>query len=158
MTAPGTSSTWLRVNPGCADVFAEGFAALSPGERLGANTHTAKKGDTPNAIAKKAGITVTVLRRYNPKLKTNAASAIPVGTKVLVPTKNAVIASREVADPAIERWGGASVVASAGTYVIRRGDTLGGIALRHSTTVAKLKSLNGMQTERIVAGQKLRIR
>jgi LysM repeat protein len=116
--------------------------------------HTVKKGETPNAIAKKAGITVTELRRYNPKLKTNAASAIAAGTKVLVPTRDALKASRQVSDPSIERWGGTA----GGTYVIRRGDTLGGIAERHGTTVTALKRLNGMRSERIVAGQKLRVK
>jgi membrane-bound lytic murein transglycosylase D len=152
ITAPGAAS-WLRVNPGCGETFADAFAELGADEKSGVTTHTAKKGDTPNAIAKKAGISATVLRRYNPKIKSNAG-VLAAGTKVLVPTKDALKASRQVADPAIERWG----VASGGSYLVRRGDTLGGIALRNHTTVAALKRLNGLRSEKIIAGQKLRIK
>jgi membrane-bound lytic murein transglycosylase D len=153
MTAPGTASSWLRVNPGCAEVFADSFAVIERASRLGASTHVAKKGETMNAIAKKTGVSATVLRRYNPKIKSNTA-AIAAGTAVLVPTKDAIKAARPVADPAIERWG----TASGGSYVVRRGDTLGGIALRNHTTVAALKRINGMRSEKIIAGQRLRVK
>jgi membrane-bound lytic murein transglycosylase D len=154
ITAPGTASTWLRVNPGCAETFAEEFAKIASAEKFGVTTHAVKKGETPNAIAKKAGISVTVLRRYNPKLKTSAGSAIKTGTKVLVPTKDAIKASRQVSDPAIERWGSTA----GGSYVVRRGDTLGGIAIRNHTSVTALKRLNGLRSDKIIAGQKMRIR
>jgi LysM repeat protein len=64
-----------------------------------------------------------------------------------------VRASRSVPDPSIERFG----TASAGAYVVRRGDTLGGIAQRNRTTVSAIKRANGMRTEKIIAGQRLRI-
>ena len=41
---------------------------------------------------------------------------------------------------------------------IRRGDTLGHIAARNHTTVAKLKRLNGLRGNNIQAGKKLRVR
>lgn len=154
MTAP-TGESWLRVTSGCGATFADSFSAIPVADKLGAATHVTKKGETPNAIAKKAGISVTVLRRYNPKLKANAASVLPAGTKVLVPTPAAVKASRQVADPAIERWGSAP---AGGSYVVRRGDTLGAIAARNHVTVATIKRLNGMRSEKLVAGQKLRVR
>ena len=48
---------------------------------------------------------------------------------------------------------------SGGTRVtVRRGDTLGAIARRNHTTVAKLRRLNGIRGNNIRAGQKLRIR
>ena len=48
----------------------------------------------------------------------------------------------------------------AGAKVItdKKGDTLGGIAKRHGTTVAKLQKLNGIRGTMIRAGQKLRVR
>ncbi len=43
------------------------------------------------------------------------------------------------------------------TIIVRKGDTLGAIARRNGTTVAKLKSLNNIKGTNIRAGQKLRI-
>ena len=46
-----------------------------------------------------------------------------------------------------------------GTRVtVRKGDTLGAIAKRNRTTVAKLRSLNGIRGNNIRAGQKIRVR
>lgn len=43
------------------------------------------------------------------------------------------------------------------TYVVRRGDTLSAIARRHKLTVAQLKAANGLQSDLIRVGQRLRI-
>jgi len=40
-------------------------------------------------------------------------------------------------------------------YRVRSGDTLWGIARRHGTTVARLKSANGLRSERVQPGQRL---
>lgn len=44
------------------------------------------------------------------------------------------------------------------TVTVRRGDNLGAIARRNKTTVAKIRSLNGLKGNNIRAGQKLRVR
>ncbi len=44
------------------------------------------------------------------------------------------------------------------TVTVRKGDTLGAIALRHGTTVAKLRKLNGIKGSNITAGKKIRVR
>ena len=44
------------------------------------------------------------------------------------------------------------------TYVVKRGDVLGTIARRNGTTVARLKALNGLKSDRIRIGQRLRVR
>ena len=41
---------------------------------------------------------------------------------------------------------------------VRRGDTLGGIASKNRTTVAKIKRLNGLKGTNIRGGQRLRVR
>lgn len=46
---------------------------------------------------------------------------------------------------------------SATTYTIKWGDTLGGIAARFKTSVSKLKSFNGLKSDMIYAGRKLKI-
>lgn len=47
---------------------------------------------------------------------------------------------------------------SSRSVTIRKGDTLGAIARRHGTTVAKLKRLNGISGSNIRAGKKIRVR
>lgn len=45
-----------------------------------------------------------------------------------------------------------------GNYIVRKGDTLGAIARKNHTTVAKLKSLNNLTSDRLSIGQRLRVR
>jgi len=45
-----------------------------------------------------------------------------------------------------------------GIYRVRKGDTLGGIARRNHTTVAKIKKLNNLKSDRLSIGQKLKVR
>lgn len=46
---------------------------------------------------------------------------------------------------------------SSSTYIVKKGDTLSGIAARYKTTVTKIKSANGLSSTMIRIGQKLRI-
>jgi len=48
-------------------------------------------------------------------------------------------------------------VATRKVYTVRSGDTLGGIAAKNRTTVAKIKKANGLRSDRISIGQKLKI-
>ncbi|MDO4496588.1 MAG: transglycosylase SLT domain-containing protein [Bacteroidales bacterium] len=43
-------------------------------------------------------------------------------------------------------------------YVVRKGDTLGSIARKNHTTVAKIKKLNNLKSDRISVGKKLKVR
>lgn len=51
----------------------------------------------------------------------------------------------------------ASTGKGGGTYTIKKGDTLGAIARKHGTTVAKLKAANGMSSDFIREGKTLKI-
>lgn len=44
-----------------------------------------------------------------------------------------------------------------GSYVVKKGDTLSGIARRNSTTVAKIKAANGMSSDFLSIGKVLRM-
>ena len=54
--------------------------------------------------------------------------------------------------------GNAKNAKGAKTVTVRKGDTLGAIARRNGTTVAKIQKLNGLRGTLIRAGQKLRVR
>ena len=153
ITPPEGANVYVRVPRGCGASFENSFAALDSNARRGARFRKTTKGETPASVAKKAGITVTQLRVYNPKVKTGMNTALPVGTRLLVPAKEVVRAARDVPDPSIERYG----ASAGGYYIVRRGDTLSEIAAKHDTTVAAIKRLNRLQGDKINIGQKLKL-
>lgn len=53
---------------------------------------------------------------------------------------------------------GGDVADKNGIYRVKKGDTLGGIAHRNHTTVAKLKKLNNLKSDRLSIGQRLKVR
>lgn len=96
-------------------------------------TYTIKSGDTLSKIAKAHKTTVATVKSLNGLKNDN----IVAGKKLKVPK--------------------AKAVAKTSTYKIKAGDTLGKIAKTYGTTVAKLKTLNGLKNDVIVAGKSLKV-
>ncbi len=105
---------------------------------------TVQKGDTLSSIARRHGVSVAELCRANGLTST---SVIRVGQKLSLPTAG-------------KRNTPVATTSSARTHKVQPGETLGSIAARHHTTVAKILQANGMradQANRIRAGQVLRL-
>ena len=94
------------------------------------------KGDTLSKIAKRFKISLFELQQMN-GFDRNAT--LSVGQMILVP-KSAVAHSPTGGD---------------GTYTVQKGDTLGKIAKKFGTTVAKLREQNRLKSDMIYVGQKL---
>lgn len=77
-------------------------------------------------------------------------------TELLTSRREVEVAQEEVRSSGRNRRGRAS--AGGRTATVRRGDTLGAIARRNGTTVARLRKLNGIRGNNIRAGQKLRVK
>jgi membrane-bound lytic murein transglycosylase D len=150
---PPSDSFYVRVPSGTADSTAAALAEMPKSETLGLFTVRSKKGENFASIARKNGITSRQVALYNPKVRKLKSGNLPAGTLVLVPTKAVAAASISVPDPEIERYG--SSAGSSTTHVIKRGETLGGIAKRYGTTTASLMRLNGLKKPLIFAGQTL---
>jgi membrane-bound lytic murein transglycosylase D len=150
---PPKTSFMVRVPPGTAATFDSAFAALPEGERTAYSKSISKKGDTMASIARRAHVTSKQLSWYNPKLEVAKKSGrVVAGQVVLVPTEAVVEAAREVPDPSIEIYGSSR---AAVYHVVKRGETLGGIAKRYKTTTATVMRLNGLRKSIIIPGQRL---
>lgn len=107
-----------------------------------ADSYTVQKGDSLSKIALKYGTTVTELKNLN-DLKSDL---IFVNQQLKVS-----------AAPAAEAPAPVVTTTSATEYTVVRGDFLGKIAQRFGTTVANLKSWNGLNSDLIFPGQRLKV-
>ena len=109
----------------------------------GTSDYVVKSGDTFSSIATRNNTTVKAIEAANPgvdsrRLKIGQKLVLPApGTGAVAPTPSAVVDSN--------------------VYVVKSGDTLSRIATAHKTTVKELKAINGLTTDRINVGQKLKL-
>jgi membrane-bound lytic murein transglycosylase D len=149
---PPRDSFLVRVPTGNAEGFDSAFASLTKAQRTGVTHVAAKKGDTFATIAHRAGLTSRQLAAYNPKTPHAKSGRIPAGEVVMVPSDAVVAASLDVPDPSIERYGSSG---RGGIHIVKKGESLGLIAVHYHTTVARLMQLNGLRKSIILPGQAL---
>lgn len=160
---PPSGAMWVRVpqNGGVATGdIAAALAALPDEQRVGYRTIKTAGTETAASIAAKADISAKQLSWYNPGLKSTRKGKLIAGQSVRIPTAATVSAATSVPDPSIERYGTSTVAAALGgsVHIVKRGESLGRIADRYGVSVARLKSLNGMRGDKVVAGQAIRVK
>jgi LysM repeat protein len=104
------------------------------------------KGDSFSTIGAKFGVTANAIARANPGID---PTRLKIGEKLQIPPPRPVTTGTAALQASLD--GGADL------YVVKTGDNLSSIAKLHNTTVAEIKSLNGLNTDRINAGQKLKL-
>ncbi|MET3317770.1 UNVERIFIED_ORG: peptidoglycan endopeptidase LytE [Peribacillus simplex] len=110
-----------------------------------ASTYTVKSGDTLSKIAQKHNTTVKDLKLLN-NLKTDL---LKINQKLITPnSKTTTTTTAKPASVSVEKT-------KKTTYTIVSGDTLTRIANKHNLTLAELKKLNNLKSDRIYAGAKL---
>ncbi len=154
MTPPSGPSVWLRVPQGATEGFIERFASLPEAERTGVKRVVTRDGDFMTRIARANGLTAKQLNWYNPQATRLKNGNLHAGQRILVPRTDVVRAARDVPDPKVERYGSSA----SGYHVVTRGESLGVIARRNGTSVAAIKRMNGLRSDRIRVGQRLRVR
>ncbi|WP_068874127.1 MULTISPECIES: LysM peptidoglycan-binding domain-containing protein [unclassified Phenylobacterium] len=108
-------------------------------------TYTVKSGDTLAAIADRLDTTVADLAEAN-------------GLKSPYRLRPGQVLKNPKAPKAAAAKSSKASSSGAGTYTIRSGDTLYGIAQRHGTTVAALREANGLgASSAIIPGRKLKL-
>jgi LysM repeat protein len=101
------------------------------------------KGDNFTTIGKKFAVSPMAIAKANPGVD---STRLQVGQKLVIPpTSTASVAAATVS-------GG-----SENTYLVKSGDTLSKIATANGTSVKDIKALNGLTTDRINVGDKLKL-
>jgi len=149
---PPKDSLYVNVPIGRADGFTELLAKLPATDRTPYSRVKSKKGETFVGVARRVGVLSKQLAWYNPG-DGRRKGALSSGTTILIPSADVLRAARDLPDPAIEIYGSSSV-----RHIVRKGETLSGIAKRYRTSVSTLKRLNRLRRDSIFAGQSLRVR
>ena len=125
------------------------------GERI---VYVVKNGDYLGRIASRNRCTVAQIKRWN-GLKSNN---IRVGQRLVIykggggPSTSSSSNSTTAASSSSSSSSTQSSTPT-GTYTVKSGDTLSGIATRHGVTVNQLKQWNGLTSNNIKVGQKLKL-
>ena len=115
-------------------------------------TYKVEKGDTLYSISRKYQITVAELRTAN-NLSEN--DVIKAGQKLIIPDADIGTA---VALSSTKTAGNAAPAGKITEYVVKKGDTLYGIARKNGMTVADLMALNNLDSSAVIkVGQKLKV-
>jgi membrane-bound lytic murein transglycosylase D len=113
--------------------------------------HTVRRGETVGAIARRYRVTLSDLRLAN-SLSTRAV--IRPNQTLMIPLRSA---SGLPSSASATRAAAAERQAGPISYRVRRGDTLIGIARQFGTTVARIKQLNRLTSDRINIGDRLTV-
>ena len=176
---PDQSRVRVKVPQGTASLFTARLASASPSELVALTWYTVKKGETIATIARKLRVSRVDLAEANhlstkSRIAAGQALVIPRAPATLLATNSRPSAPTEVASRAIS---GAAPMADVApptraaqpvarvvntsaktvTYRVKNGDTLYAIAQLFDTTVARIKSLNRLRSNRITPGTRLKI-
>ena len=139
-----------------------------------------KRGDTFTSIAKRHGVSVAALKRWNGMGKN---STLKVGSRLKIyhnrpatdktdtartdtavvehaKTQSSVAKNNTVKNHPQKNTSKSTSSPSAAPkyYTVKKGDNLSTVASRNGVTVAQLKKMNNLKTDKIMVGQKLRIK
>jgi membrane-bound lytic murein transglycosylase D len=167
LATPAGRSFDLRVPEGSATAVAACLEATPPDKRVRFRTHVVARGQTLSTIAGSYGIRAADLASANNlalqrRLSVGMELIIPIDPRATPPARQAAAVQKPADLPGTTASAAnAGSAAAPGTvkisYVIKRGDTLAGIASQFGTTIGALQSWNGLRGSRIVAGDSLTI-
>ena len=124
--------------------------AVVPGVPAGATEYTVVKGDYLEKIAKSFHVTVKAITEANPGIE---PTKLKIGQKINIPAAVAPAAPTTTTTTPAEPAGAGGEQ----TYTVKSGDNLTKIATAHGVTVKALRAANGLKTDSIKVGQKLKI-
>ena len=127
------------------------LAALESAAKVQPNVHVVKRGETPDGIAQRYGVSVRELMAVN---KVRSPRHLPVGMNLMIPGTGAVSAPAPAETPAA----GPRETYAATTYRVKKGDTLSEIATRFGVKMSDIQAWNSMgRKTRIQVGSTLKV-
>jgi LysM repeat protein len=117
-------------------------ATIPPPPVTGTTEHAVAKGDSFYSIGRKYGVGMNAVAKANPNI---IPTRLRIGQKIIIP---AATLAPVVALPTPD---------APNVYTVKRGDTLGHIALKYRTKVADIKSVNALTSDFLKIGQKLTV-
>ncbi|MEQ9619388.1 MAG: LysM peptidoglycan-binding domain-containing protein [Deltaproteobacteria bacterium] len=120
------------------------IAILLPATALAATKYVVQKGDNLYDLSRKFGVSVEDLKKSN-HLTSNR---LDIGNVLEIP---------EAKGPGSKTTNTGSI-SNNNEYVVKKGDTLGHIAVKFSTTSREIKKLNGLKSDSLQIGQVLKIK
>ena len=157
-TCPAGTKHTAPCGCGAKDCKCEVVKEDAPAPAEETTVYYVQRGDYLAKISKKFNVKVDAIRKLNPKIK---GDKILFGQKLLLPGKLDVGKAAE--KPAAPKAESTKKVAPAKfegetkEYVVKKDDCLGKIAVASGITIAQLKELNGLSSDNIRAGQKLKV-
>lgn len=158
---PPDASVWLRVPVGDGGRIQSILDSLQTTERIGFQTVTLQGSRTTwGELGARYGVGERQLRWFNPTVRASRGGRLVAGQTVRIPDSLTLRFAMAVPDPAIERYGGGNpgTLSRRGVHVVKRGESLASIARRYGLTERQLRSINGLRSSRVMAGQSLQIR
>jgi LysM repeat protein len=103
-------------------------------------THTVVRGDTLSGIARKYGVTTAAIKQANGM----TSDTVVLGKQLAIPGASGPVAKSAPA-------------AGGKTHTVAKGDTLAKISRKYGVSIDAIKKANGMSSDTVVLGSKLRI-
>lgn len=110
-------------------------------------TITVRAGDSLAGLAWRHKVSLSSLLQVNSLAIT---SIIHPGRTLVLPTTSAPVAARPAASTAATASSGGTGTTAQGTYVVRPGDALSGIAWRHGVSLGALVAANGLSVSSVI--------
>jgi LysM repeat protein len=158
------SAQALSASNAMASMAAESTSSLPPAATVtelppDTKPYTVAKGDTLAKIAKANGMTVGALSKANPSID---PGKLRPGMKIQVPAAGPASASTSpgASSAALgysEPSKADTATTSGNVYTIKSGETLTRIAKQHGTTVKAIRAANNLKSDKVAAGQKLKM-
>ena len=157
--APGTKHTepCQCGAPDCQCIVVKKEVKPLPPPEPEYTVYIVQRGDYLAKISKKYNVTINSIKRLNNLKDDN----IRIGQKLKLPGKLDVgeqkVPEGAFAKPQAQKKAYAPYTGATKEYVVKSGDTLGAIAYGNGINIRQLKELNGLESDVLKIGQKLKI-
>ncbi len=150
VTPPDIKNYSLRVPEGYSERFLAVYDDIPSEKNTNWVRHRIRKGESVSTIARRYGVSIASIVQTN---NLGRKKRIYAGKTLVVP----VPPGKTYADGSKSKSSSKNKIkrSTDGKYLVRYGDTLWDIALAHGVTVAELKSINRLSSNRIYAGREL---